>query len=66
MSGENTCARCGCWIPVCKCDGDHAPAIHCFQPMVYHDICETPILVRSKRQLKEECKRHDVIAARLL
>jgi len=37
-----------------------------FKPMVYTDICETPILIESKKQLKEECKKHGVIAARLL
>ena len=42
------------------------PAVHIFKPMVYTDICETPLLIESKRQLKAECKRHGVIAARLL
>lgn len=37
-----------------------------FEPMWYNDICEEPIYVTSKGQLREECKRHDVIAARLL
>jgi hypothetical protein len=41
-------------------------AIHIFKPMVYEDICDTPILIESKRQLREECKKHGVIAARLL
>lgn len=37
-----------------------------FQPMWYNDICETPIYVNSKKQLKDECKKHNVIACRLL
>jgi hypothetical protein len=43
-----------------------SPAVHIFKPMVYTDICETPLLIESKRQLKAECKKHNVIAARLL
>lgn len=41
-------------------------AVHIFKPMVYEDICETPILIESKRQLREECRKHNVIACRLL
>ena len=37
-----------------------------FKPMWYHDICEKSIYVTSKSQLKEECKKHDVLAARLM
>lgn len=44
----------------------NSPAVHTFKPMVYTDICEEPILIESKRQLKRECKKHGVIAARLL
>ena len=43
-----------------------APSIHVFKPMVYTDITDHPIYIESKKQLKEECKRHNVIAARLL
>ncbi len=42
------------------------PAIHIFKPMVYNDITDHPILIESKKQLKAECKKHNVIAARLL
>lgn len=42
------------------------PNIIIFKPMIYEDICETPLLISSKRQLKRECKAHDVTAARLL
>jgi len=42
------------------------PAVHIFKPMIYTDICETPLLIESKRQLREECRKHNVIAARLL
>lgn len=31
-----------------------------WKPRVWRDICETPILVESKAQLKEECKKHGV------
>lgn len=59
-------------------EGDHCPYCHkdiplgegpnvqVFKPMWYNDICERPIWVTSKRQLREECKKHNVIAARLL
>ena len=40
--------------------------IEVFKPMVYTDICETPILIESKRQLREECRKHNVIACRLM
>jgi putative FmdB family regulatory protein len=58
---------------VCKC-GEKATKlissgvsiIPPFQEMVYHDICETPILIKSKQHLRDECKKHNVIAARLL
>jgi len=66
MSEENRCEKCGVWKPVCKCDGEGFTAIQIFKPMVYTDICETPILIESKRQLREECKKHNVIACRLL
>ena len=41
-------------------------AISIFKPMIYEDICETPLLIESKRQLRNECNKHGVIAARLL
>jgi len=43
-----------------------APRLDLFKPMVYEDICETPILIESKKQLREECKKHGVRAARLM
>jgi hypothetical protein len=55
--------------PMCteeKSRSTGGPAVHIFKPMVYTDICETPILIESKRQLRVECKKHNVIAARLL
>lgn len=42
------------------------PNIEIFKPMVYEDICETPILIESKSQLREECKKHGVRACRLM
>jgi len=50
----------------CKRGKVGGPAVHTFKPMVYEDICETPLLIESKRQLREECRKHNVIAARLL
>ena len=46
-----------------KVDG---AAVHIWKPMVYNDICETPIMIESKAHLKRECKKHNVIAARLM
>ncbi len=63
---NNVCSKCGRWMPVCKCDGSRSPYIHTFKPMVYNDICETPILIESKKQLREECKKHNVQAVRLM
>ena len=37
-----------------------------FKPMWYTDICEKPLWIESKKQLKEECDKHGVIACRLL
>lgn len=63
---SKNCDKCGKWMPVCKCDGNGFAGIQIFKPMVYRDICETPLLIESKKQLKRECKKHGVIAARLL
>ncbi|KKN42504.1 hypothetical protein LCGC14_0712650 [marine sediment metagenome] len=65
MAG-NECGKCGCWKPICRCDGRHSVSIGIFKPMIYNDICETPLLIESKRQLRRECKKHNVIACRLL
>jgi len=59
--------------------GDHCPIcakedknkteganIQIFKPMVYDDICETPLLISSKRELKRECNKHGVKACRLM
>ncbi len=62
----STCSKCGWWERVCKCDTNSLPNVHIFKPMVYDDICETPILITSKKHLREECKKHNVIACRLL
>ena len=42
------------------------PNVHVFKPMVYEDICETPLLITSKRQLRRECDKHGVRACRLM
>jgi len=56
----SSCPKC---VEDVKGDG---PAVHIFKPMVYTDICETPILIESKQHLKRECKKHNVVACRLL
>jgi hypothetical protein len=66
MGGENKCEKCGYWKPVCKCDGTKGVAVQVFKPMMYTDICETPLWITSKRQLREECKKHNVMACRLM
>jgi len=50
----------------CKQEVGEGAAIHIFKPMMYTDICEEPLWIESKRQLKEECKKHNVIACRLM
>lgn len=64
---SETCQKCGWWKIACHCgDYVHTTNVHVWKPMIYEDICETPLLIESKRQLREECKKHNVIAARLL
>jgi hypothetical protein len=60
------CKKCGWWERVCKCNGDLSANIQVFKPMIYTDITDHPILIESKKQLREECKKHGVIAARLM
>jgi hypothetical protein len=50
----------------CRLEKKEGPAVHTFKSMVYHDICETPLLIESKRQLREECRKHNVRACRLM
>ena len=63
---SDTCGVCGWWKRVCKCDDNTLPNMHIFKPMIYEDICETPLLIESKRQLREECKKRNLVAVRLL
>ena len=59
----------GSYCPKCREERKKAvggPNIQVFKPMIYEDICETPLLISSKRQLREECKKHNVTACRLL
>jgi hypothetical protein len=63
---DNHCPKCNCWMPICRCNGNKGPATHVFKPMIYRDICETPLLIESKKQLREECKKHNVVACRLM
>jgi len=57
---------------MCRCGGRAVKllaigaGIEIFEPMMYNDICETPIWVESKKQLKEECKKHNVLSCRLM
>lgn len=66
IGGENRCGKCGCWKPICMCGGRKGPGVITFKPMWYRDICETPLYIESKRQLRNECKKHNVIACRLM
>ena len=55
--------------PLCKAGAKimfKSAHIQIFKPMVYTDICETPLLIESKKQLREECKKHGVQAVRLM
>ncbi len=53
-----------------KCKGSirarNGSKFHYFKPMIYNDICETPILIESKQHLAKECRKHGVMAARLM
>lgn len=57
----------------CKCGGDvqlliktnkHV-GIHVWKPYWEENIAHQPVLVESKKHLKELCEKHDVIAHRL-
>ena len=63
---NDRCPKCDRWKPICICDGNKGPAMHVWKPMWYHDICERPLYIESKKQLKKECKKHNVIACRLM
>ena len=71
--GSEKCETCTLWKclfendpnKIAKKDNRGAGVIS-FKPMWFHDICEESLYISSKLQLKDECKRHDVIAARLL
>lgn len=54
-----------------KCDGRaviviRAAAVHLFQPDWYEDITHKPLWIETKRQLREECKKHGVEAVALM
>lgn len=51
------CGEMGMWLPSVR--------VQVFKPMIYTDICEHDILIRSRAHLREECKKHGVRAARL-
>ncbi len=71
------CVRCGFKknrdtrsMVCCECGGDIKSYGYTlggvpFKAMWYRDICETPIWITSKGHLKKECKKHNVLAARL-
>ena len=63
---SDTCEVCGWWKRVCKCSNNSLPNMHIFKPMWYEDIDVQPIYIESKRQLKEECKKRNLVAVRLL
>lgn len=63
---ENTCSKCGCWKPICKCNGNTGPKAHVWKPMWYTDICEKPLYIETRKQLKKACNEHGVKAVRLM
>lgn len=63
---DDRCGKCGCWIPICRCDGNRGTSVHVFKPMMYNDICETPLWITGKKHLKRECDKHGVKAVRLM
>jgi len=65
MKGES-CEQCGWWKKICKCGEDTSPKPMFFTPWTYEDLDVYPIHITSKRQLKEECKKRNLIAVRLL
>ena len=58
--------RCECGELAIKLISLGSGIIPPFQPMWFNDICEKPLYIESKSQLRDECKKHDVIACRLL
>lgn len=65
------CRRHGFWRGErCRVCAEDKPKqtlnIDIFKPMVYRDIDINPILIESKRQLREECKKRNLVAVRLL
>lgn len=60
---EQECVKCGgeCEVMIGK-----GVAGHVWKSMWFTDICEKPLFIESKQQLKDACKEHNVIAARLL
>ncbi len=63
---SETCEKCGWWKKICHCGGWSQNKFYEFKPMWYTDISETPVYVTSKNQLRNECKKHGVTAARLM
>ena len=63
------CEKHGFWrgdrCDKCVVEVREGPEFMKFTPHLYEDICETPIYVTSKKQLRELCRKHGVVAARL-
>ena len=49
-----------------RCTASAGPAVHVWKPMWFNDITTEPIYVESKEQLRRECAKHNVRAARLM
>ena len=65
------CKEHGFWrgIHCIQCESEvpkHTVRIQIFRPMWYEDIDIQPIYIESKRQLREECKKRNLVAVRLL
>ncbi len=52
--------------PKCVTEVRSGPNVIIFKPMWYTDICDKPLYIESKRQLRDECKKHNVKAVRLM
>lgn len=62
----SVCGVCGWWERICKCTPTNGIQVHTFTPHTYEDLDIYPIAVTSKRQLREECKRRELWAERLV
>ena len=63
---DDRCPKCGCWKPICRCGNSKGTSMHVWKPMWYNDICDKPLYIETKKELKRECDKHGVKACRLM